>query len=525
VLAEVDTPGHTEKARAGVGNLATNAPVPWDAEFRIASFTKPFVATTLLQLVGEGRLSLDDTIGHWLPGVVTGNGNDGNKITVRQLLQHTGGIPNYTDTPEFTWATEQEYDQARFRTYTPAQLVALAMTMPPTFAPGTGFNYSNTDYVLAGMIIQRVTGHRWQDEVTRRIIRPLGLRHTLIPTSPFIRGPHAHGYQQFAADGPLVDVTALNPTGLDAAGAIVSTTADGNRFLRALLGGRTAAAGPAGADGDDGADATPIPTRVSRNSLRPRHHVDPEPVRRVLDARRGRSRLRDPRRGEPGRHPQHRHLLERRQADTQARRTAADPEPRCLAVRPRALRMTCGLLATRNGSPEGVGGVGGGVVGEERSGVRGAGQQVSSWSMVSKHWMSVLCPIPRGSKLITSNRARAAGGNREYTNGSAVTPDSPSTGTAGFGAGAAVAAGIATSPMTALSAPTSATPRRLSIVSRAEMEPDRPRSRVDSGTSPRRAANEGSSERNPAARLPPTPWRSLRWPAPDTHSAPAATPP
>jgi D-alanyl-D-alanine carboxypeptidase len=217
--------------------VATGAPVPWDAEFRIGSFTKPFVATTLPQLVGQGRLSLDDTVGHWLPGVVTGNGNDGDKVTVRRLLQHTGGIPNYTDAPGFLPGSQPEFDRFRVRASTPEQLVATAMTRPPSFAPGTEFRYSNTDYVLAGMIIERVTGHRWQDEVTRRIIRPLGLRHTYIPTSPFIRGPHARGYARFAPDGPLVDVTAFNPTGLDAAGGIVSTTGDGNRFLRALVRG------------------------------------------------------------------------------------------------------------------------------------------------------------------------------------------------------------------------------------------------------------------------------------------------
>ena len=237
VLVEVDTPGRTEKARSGVGNLATGAPVPWNAEFRIGSFTKTFVSTTLLQLVGEGKLSLADTVGHWLPGVVTGNGNDGDKITVRQLLQHTGGIPDYTDVLPVL-QSQQGFEQNRFRTYTPAQLVALAMTLPPTFAPGTNWAYSNTDYVLAGMIIQKVTGHRWQDEVTRRVITPLGLRHTFIPgTFPFIPGPHATGYQQFSVTGPDVDVTTWNTSGADAAGEIISTTADGNRFLRALVRG------------------------------------------------------------------------------------------------------------------------------------------------------------------------------------------------------------------------------------------------------------------------------------------------
>ncbi|GAA1943843.1 serine hydrolase domain-containing protein [Kitasatospora viridis] len=237
VVAEATGPGGHHYATAGQADTATGAPARPDDAFRIASATKSFTATVLLQLVGEGRLSLDDTVEHWLPGVVSGNGNDGSRITVRQLLQHTSGIYNYTDDlPQFS--SEAGFLANRFTTYTPAQLVAVAMRHAPAFAPGTGWKYSNTNYILAGMIIDRVTRHSWQDEVRTRIIQPLGLRHTDIPgTDPFITGPYLHGYSGFGT-GPTIDVTAFNPTAGDAAAEITSTTADLTRFYTALMRGR-----------------------------------------------------------------------------------------------------------------------------------------------------------------------------------------------------------------------------------------------------------------------------------------------
>ncbi|WP_323747933.1 serine hydrolase domain-containing protein [Catenulispora rubra] len=237
VLVSVTTPNGRQTVRAGVADTATGAPVPLDARFRIGSATKSFVATVVLQLVGEGRLELSDTVDRWLPGVVTGNGNDGSRITVRALLQHTSGIYDFAhDLPEI--ATAAGYQSGRFDVYTPAQLVALAMKHQPTFPPGTGTSYSNTNYVLLGMIVNRVTGQTWAHEVDARIIRPLGLRHTLVPgTLPFIPGPHAEGYSTFGGTDP-VDVTVLNPSMIDAAGSIISTTADLSRFYAALTDGR-----------------------------------------------------------------------------------------------------------------------------------------------------------------------------------------------------------------------------------------------------------------------------------------------
>jgi D-alanyl-D-alanine carboxypeptidase len=218
-------------ATSGVADRTTGRPMPSDGLFRIASTRKAFAATVALQLVGERRLSLDDTVERWLPGVVRGNGNDGRRITVRHLLQNSSGI--HDDLPGYT--TPEEYLQQRYDVYTREQLVARAMNHRPDFRPGTRWAYSNTGFLLAGMIIERVTGRPLHREITDRIVRPLGLHHTTWPgTSPFLPPPHARAYQLFDV-GVLVDVTEQVSGDPD---SIVSSTRDLDRFFRALLGGR-----------------------------------------------------------------------------------------------------------------------------------------------------------------------------------------------------------------------------------------------------------------------------------------------
>ncbi|TMR39454.1 beta-lactamase family protein [Nonomuraea zeae] len=235
VLGEVDTGAGRLPARSGVADRATEAAMPLNGYFRIGSTTKTFVATVVLQLAGEGRLALDDTVEKWLPGVVRGNGNDGREVTVRQLLQHTSGIPEYLRPA----TSPRQWRRERLRTWQPGQLVALAMKRKPSFAPGAEWGYSNTNYVLAGMIIRRVTGYDWAEEVRQRVLTPLALRHTVIPgADPYLPDPHARAYTRFTPDAKLTDVTTHDQTLGDAAGAMISTTGDLNRFFRALLGGR-----------------------------------------------------------------------------------------------------------------------------------------------------------------------------------------------------------------------------------------------------------------------------------------------
>ncbi|MEV4808809.1 serine hydrolase domain-containing protein [Micromonospora avicenniae] len=230
--------GRTTVGRSGVADLDTGTPMPVDGYFRIGSETKTFVSVVLLQLVGEGRISLDDPIERWLPGVVHGNGNDGRHVTVRQVLQQTSGLYDPTgDLPALQSA--DEFLEHRLDHYTEAQLVAMAMQHPPLFAAGTRWSYSNTNYLVAGMLIERVTGHRWYNEVRSRILVPLRLTRTFYPGDrPTLPQPQAEVYQQFAPDGPLVDTTLFNPTVAASAGGLVSTTDDLARFWQALGRGR-----------------------------------------------------------------------------------------------------------------------------------------------------------------------------------------------------------------------------------------------------------------------------------------------
>ncbi len=227
----------------GTGDLRTGEPRSERDRYRVGSITKTFVATVLLQLEAEGRLSLDDTVDEWLPGVVEGHGHDGGRITVRQLLNHTSGVYNYTADEEFgrAYFLAPGFFEHRYDTVTPRELVAIAMTHEPDFAPGTGWRYSNTNYVLAGMVIEEVTGHPYGDEVRRRLIEPLKLRATSVPgTRATLPRPSSRAYSKLAgpATGPTYDVTRLNPSIAGAAGEMISSSADLNRFYTALFRGR-----------------------------------------------------------------------------------------------------------------------------------------------------------------------------------------------------------------------------------------------------------------------------------------------
>ena len=232
VQARVTTSGGRHLvATSGVADRATGGPVPRDGRFRIASTRKAVAATVVLQLVGERRLSLDDTVERWLPGVVRGDGYDGRRITVRHLLQNTSGV--HDDVPGYT--TPAEYLEQRYDLHTREELVARAMSHPLDFPPGRGWAYSNTGFVLAGMIVERVTRRSLRREITDRIVRPLGLRHTTFPgTAPTLPPPHARAYELFPT-GDLVDVTEQVSWDPD---SIVSSTRDLDRFFRALLSGR-----------------------------------------------------------------------------------------------------------------------------------------------------------------------------------------------------------------------------------------------------------------------------------------------
>ncbi|MFJ3723770.1 serine hydrolase domain-containing protein [Streptomyces sp. NPDC090045] len=232
-LASVtDREGRTRTYTAGVGDLAGGSKVPRDGQVRIGSSTKTFTAVVALQLVGEGKIDLDATVDTYLPGLVRGEGFDGQHITVRQLLQHTSGLPEYEDLVGD--------DILRHRYFEPRDLLDIAFRRKAVFAPGKDWGYSNTNYVVAGLIIQKVTGRPLAEEVDRRVIKRIGLRHTSFPVAGdmAIREAHPHGYHRDAAGAPLRDVTEIDPSAGWAAGQMISTNSDLNRFYAALLDGR-----------------------------------------------------------------------------------------------------------------------------------------------------------------------------------------------------------------------------------------------------------------------------------------------
>ncbi|BCY08874.1 serine hydrolase [Actinoplanes sp. L3-i22] len=228
---------------AGTAELGETAKPPANGYHRVGSNTKTFTATLVLQLVAEGRFGLDDPVAEHLSGF----GLD-ERITVRMLLQHTSGMFNFTGEvyddgtiatgiPIPYGTTSQQWLDNRFKTYRPQELVELALAKPARFEPGTGWSYSNTNYVLARLLIEKVTGRSYAAEMRRLILGPLGLSGTVVPdASPELPEPHAHAYYRHAAT--TVDVTRQNPSWVSTGGDLISTTQDLHTFIAALLGGK-----------------------------------------------------------------------------------------------------------------------------------------------------------------------------------------------------------------------------------------------------------------------------------------------
>ncbi|GAA2333099.1 beta-lactamase family protein [Streptomyces kunmingensis] len=238
VLITDTAPGAPCEVRAetaGTADRATGRPMNATDRLRAGSVTKTFTATVVLQLAAEHRIALDAPVDRYLPGLIRRNGYDGRRITVRQLLRHTSGLPDYLDAPEW-----EHPERIRYRHFEPRELVARALDLP---RPSHTWHYATTNYLLAGLIIHEVTGRSPEAEITRRVIRPLGLRDTYWPGEETrIHGPHSRSYFT-AEDGRLVDGTAWNTTFGGVGGALISTPADLTRFSTALLGGDLLPAG------------------------------------------------------------------------------------------------------------------------------------------------------------------------------------------------------------------------------------------------------------------------------------------
>jgi D-alanyl-D-alanine carboxypeptidase len=225
VLLHYRSPEQTWIGSSGLAELDTHRPVDPEGWFRAGSITKTFTAVVVLQLVGEGKLQLEASAREWLPGMPA-------EISVRQLLNHTSGLYNYTDDlPDPAGIVRDRYVRRD-----PRQTLDLGLGKPRLFDAGSSWSYSNTNYIALGLLIETVTGNAYGDEVRQRILQPLGLERTVVPGDEVdLPEPHAHAY--LTVEGEPVDLASINPSQAWAAGEVVSTAADLNRFYAAVLRG------------------------------------------------------------------------------------------------------------------------------------------------------------------------------------------------------------------------------------------------------------------------------------------------
>ena len=227
--------GSTVGVAVGKGNLETGEAPPLDGEVRIGSNTKTFVAVVIMQLVQEGKITLDEPIETYLPGLLHGEGIDGAKITVRQLLQHTSGLPEYTDTVP----GETDIFQIRDNYYSTRDLLDVALSKPAAFEPGSQFTYTNTNYIVLTLLAEKVTHRPLAEQITQRITEPLGLAHTYYPNpgEEEIRGTHPHGYHRNTPTENWQDITRMDPSWAGGAGAMISTPSELTTFIQATFDG------------------------------------------------------------------------------------------------------------------------------------------------------------------------------------------------------------------------------------------------------------------------------------------------
>jgi D-alanyl-D-alanine carboxypeptidase len=216
---------------SGRAELASGRGMTSLDRFRVGSLTKPIVATVILQLADEGRLSLDDSLARFLPGTLP----DGDRITLRQLLNHRSGIGDYVDDPGFQAAVFAEPS----RVWAPQELIAIGAAMPRHFAPGAAdrWDYSNTNYILLGLVAEAAGGEPIATLLRTRVFEPLGMTSTYYSAETSLRAPFAQGYVDLNGISNLAVGTLVSPTVAGAAGAVASTGGDALRFVEALASG------------------------------------------------------------------------------------------------------------------------------------------------------------------------------------------------------------------------------------------------------------------------------------------------
>ncbi|MEW1632854.1 serine hydrolase domain-containing protein [Streptomyces sp. NPDC093801] len=235
-LARIAEGGRALSATEGVSDKVTGAAMDTRARFRIGSVTKTFSTVVLLQLVDEKKIELDTPVNHYLPGLLPDD-----RITVRHLLTHRSGLSDYTNA--MFDKTVPGFEAVRNKVFSYQELVNLSLAEPRTTEPGASYQYSNTNFVVVGMLIEKATGKPVAKEYERRIIKPLKLRDTAyVHPGTEIAGLHTHGYlTPDEAGAPLVDSTEQTVSWAQSAGAMISSPADLSTFMSALVGGRLVA--------------------------------------------------------------------------------------------------------------------------------------------------------------------------------------------------------------------------------------------------------------------------------------------
>jgi len=230
VTIKISGPKGSYQKAYGVSSLATRKPMDANDHVRIASITKSFTATAILQQVDRGRLKLSNKLNRWVKGIPNGK-----RITVRDLLAMRSGIYDYTSDARFTRA----FNANPLLRFKPSDVIAIIKRHRPLFAPNARTQYADSNYVLLGIILEKVTKRSVESVITRDIIKPAGLRGTSFPTTARLASPFSHGYYAGdKGDGQLRDYTAVNPAVAWTAGGMVSTIDDLQKWGRALATGK-----------------------------------------------------------------------------------------------------------------------------------------------------------------------------------------------------------------------------------------------------------------------------------------------
>ncbi|MEU6273904.1 serine hydrolase domain-containing protein [Streptomyces populi] len=236
-MARIDDNGTVHRLVEGVDDRATGRTISTNDRFRVGSVTKTFSTVVLLQLVDEGRLKLDKPVNTYLPGLLPDD-----RITVRHVLSHRSGLYDYTN--DMFARSVSGFEAVRNKVFTYRDLVKLSLQKPRTSAPGAAYSYSNTNFVVAGMLIEKLTGHTVATEYQKRVFTPLGLADTFyVHPATAIPGRHAKGYlTPDTAGAALVDSTRQTVSWAQSAGAVISTPHDLDVFFSALMRGKLVSA-------------------------------------------------------------------------------------------------------------------------------------------------------------------------------------------------------------------------------------------------------------------------------------------